>query len=82
VALGIVLAIGGFIMPSEYTTTEEECVEPAGEDACDWGGYERVEQQKESDFRAPIIVGGGILAVIGLVLSENDSSRRTADDFD
>jgi len=74
IVLGVIVFGVGLVMPAEYMTTEEKCVEPGiGEDNCKVGGYEMVEVQKDNDFRAPAIVGGGLLVVVGLFVNDQQN---------
>ncbi|WP_335999957.1 hypothetical protein [Halorientalis halophila] len=67
--LGLVLLTTGLMLPDTVASTEGECVEPGSNPGnCKVGGYEEVTREEDNDFRAPIIVGGGILVIVGIVV--------------
>jgi len=64
--LGVVLLLMGFIMPTETAQTEERCLD--GSDTCPRDEYGDVTREKTNPMRAPVLVGGGVMLVLGIVM--------------
>jgi len=66
ITLGIIGLLMGFAMPTETAQTEERCFD--GSDTCPKDEYGEVTREKTNPMRAPVLVGGGIILVFGVVM--------------
>jgi len=64
--LGVVGLLMGFVMPAETAQTEERCLD--GGDTCPRDEYGEVTREKTNPMRAPVLVGGGVMLVLGIVM--------------
>jgi hypothetical protein len=64
--LGLLGLVFGFVMPAETAQTEERCLD--GSDTCPRSEYGDVTREKTNPMRAPVLVGGGIMTVLGIVM--------------
>lgn len=76
VLIGIVVAGGGLLMPSEETVTEEYCFENY-EGECEWSEEPDVvrEDTRNNPLRIPTILVGAGLVLVGIVVSGNNETE-------
>jgi hypothetical protein len=61
------LALGvGIVMPAEQTKTVGKCMEDRSIGNCGDQWYYEVEKEVDNKWKVPTMVGGGILALVGL----------------
>lgn len=67
-AIGVLLLLTGLAMPSTLTHYEEVCTKPAAGGGCWASGHHTVQVEENNDYKAPTLIGGFALSVVGVSL--------------
>lgn len=63
--LGVLLLLGGLVMPGTTTVTETDCINP-DYDVCLDSEKVTVTSERTNEYKAPTLVGGAVLLVVGV----------------